>query len=76
MDLAPHVNARLDVMEDDTKKVRSGKPYVFTDTLRRKGLSEVISFIEAAGGLEKAGLGGERKLVTQAWAWRSLPLAP
>jgi urease accessory protein len=40
-------------MEDDTKKVRGGKPYVFTDTLRRKGLSEVISFIEAAGGLEK-----------------------
>jgi urease accessory protein len=43
-------------MEDDTKKVRNGKPYVFTDTLRRKGLSEVISFIETAGGLEKAAL--------------------
>jgi len=56
MDLAPHVNARLDVMEDDTKKVRGGKPYVFTDTLRRKGLSEVISFIETAGGLEKPAL--------------------
>jgi urease accessory protein len=56
MDLAPHVNARLDVMEADTKKVRGGKPHVFTDTLRRKGLSEVISFIEAAGGLEKAAL--------------------
>ena len=67
MDLAPHVNARLDVMEDDTKKVRNGKPYVFTDTLRRKGLSEVISFIEAAGGLEKAGASeGERELVIQA----------
>ncbi|MEQ1524224.1 MAG: urease accessory protein UreG [Aestuariivirga sp.] len=56
MDLATHVNARLDVMEEDTKKVRNGKPYVFADTLRRKGLSEVISFIEAVGGLEKAGL--------------------
>jgi urease accessory protein len=51
MDLAPHVNARLDTMEDDTKMVRGGKPYVFTDTLRRKGLSEVVRFIEAAGGL-------------------------
>jgi urease accessory protein len=38
-------------MEEDTKKVRGGKPYVFTDTLRREGLGQVISFIETAGGL-------------------------
>jgi urease accessory protein len=50
-DLAEHVHARLDVMESDTKTVRCGKPYVFTDTLRRQGLSDVISFIETAGGL-------------------------
>src|SRR4029079_6220693 len=55
-DLAPHVNARLDVMEDDTKKVRGTKPYVFADMLRRKGLGEVISFIETAGGLERFSL--------------------
>jgi urease accessory protein len=53
-DLAAHVHARLDVMEDDTKKVRGDKPYVFTDTLRREGLGEVISFIEQAGGLTTA----------------------
>jgi urease accessory protein len=52
-DLAPHVNARLDVMEDDTKKVRGDKPYVFADMLRREGLAQVISFIETAGGLEE-----------------------
>ena len=55
-DLASHVNARLDVMEEDTKKVRGNKPYVFADTLRRQGLARVISFIEMAGGLEKAAL--------------------
>jgi urease accessory protein len=51
-DLAPHVQARLDVMEDDTKRMRAGRPYVFTDLLRRKGVAEVVTFIEQAGGLE------------------------
>jgi urease accessory protein len=55
-DLAPHVNARLDVMEEDTKKVRGTKPYVFADMLRREGLSQVIDFIETAGGLERPAL--------------------
>jgi urease accessory protein len=50
-DLAPHVLANLDIMESDTRKVRGAKPYVFTDLLRQKGLAEVISFIEKAGGL-------------------------
>ncbi len=51
VDLAPYVGARLDVMEDDTKRMRAGRPYVFADTLRRKGLDTIIAFIEAAGGL-------------------------
>jgi urease accessory protein len=50
-DLAPHVMANLDVMENDTRKVRGARPYVFTDLLRQKGLGEVIAFIEKAGGL-------------------------
>jgi urease accessory protein len=50
-DLAPHVMANLDVMESDTRKVRGERPYVFTDLLRQKGLADVISFIERAGGL-------------------------
>ena len=50
-DLAPHVMADLDVMERDTKAARGTRPYVFTDLLRQKGLSEVIAFIEKAGGL-------------------------
>ena len=55
-DLASHVNARLDVMEEDTKKVRGNKPYVFADALRREGLAQIIGFIEAAGGLESVSL--------------------
>ena len=53
-DLAPYVNASLDVMESDTKRVREGRPYVFTDMLRRDGLDEVIAFIEKMGGLSSA----------------------
>ncbi|MBI3674834.1 MAG: urease accessory protein UreG, partial [Rhizobiales bacterium] len=50
-DLAPHVMADLVVMENDTQRVRGGRPYVFTDLLRQKGLAEVVAFIEKAGGL-------------------------
>jgi urease accessory protein len=50
-DLAPHVMANLDVMETDTQKARSGRPYVFTDLLRQRGLMDVVNFIEKNGGL-------------------------
>jgi urease accessory protein len=51
-DLAPHVMADLTVMESDTQKARNGRPYVFTDLLRQKGLLDVVGFIEKAGGLK------------------------
>ncbi len=50
-DLAPYVNASLEVMESDTQKVREGRPYVFTDLLRRENLDPIIAFIERMGGL-------------------------
>jgi urease accessory protein len=50
-DLAPHVMADLAVMESDTRKARGGRPYVFTDLLRQKGLADVVSFLEKQGGL-------------------------
>jgi len=53
-DLAPHVGASLEVMEADTIKVRQGRPYVFTDLLRRESLDQIIGFIEAMGGLRPA----------------------
>ena len=51
IDLAPYVGADLDVMESDTKRMRGERPYVFADTLRRKGLDSIVAFIEKAGGL-------------------------
>ena len=53
-DLAPHVRASLDVMEADTRKVREGRPYVFSDLLRRESLDQIVAFIEKAGGLSPA----------------------
>ena len=53
-DLAPYVGASLDVMESDTQKVRDGRPYVFTDLLRREALDDIIAYIERAGGLQDA----------------------
>ena len=50
-DLAPHVGADLGVMEADTIRVRSGRPFVFTDLLRRRGVDEVVDFVETMGGL-------------------------
>jgi urease accessory protein len=48
-DLAPHVGASLEVMERDTLKMRSGKPYVMTNLKTLQGLQEVVSFIEKRG---------------------------
>ena len=50
-DLAPYVMADLDVMERDTKTARGSRPYIFTDLLRKKGLDQIVAFIEKAGGL-------------------------
>lgn len=53
-DLAPHVGADLDVMESDTRRQRGERPFVFTDLLRRKGVAEIIGFLESEGGLVRA----------------------
>jgi urease accessory protein len=51
MDLAPYVGADLEVMRQDTLRQRGGRPFVFTDMLRRKGLDEIVRFLEEHGGL-------------------------
>jgi urease accessory protein len=50
-DLAQHVGADLAVMRSDTEKARAGRPYVFSDLTRLKGVDEVIDFLVAHGGL-------------------------
>jgi urease accessory protein len=52
IDLAPYVGASLEVMEADTKMMRKGKPYVFTNMREGIGLDQVAAFIESAGGLK------------------------
>nr|WP_321458736.1 urease accessory protein UreG [uncultured Vibrio sp.] len=53
-DLAPMVNASLDVMDRDAKKMRGEKPFVFTNLIRGDGLQEVINFIVERGMLAEA----------------------
>ena len=51
IDLAPHVGASLEVMDHDTKLMRRGRPYVFSNMRTGEGVQTVIDFIEQAGGL-------------------------
>ncbi|MFG1295071.1 urease accessory protein UreG [Xanthobacter variabilis] len=50
-DLAPLVGADLKVMEDDTIRMRAGRPYVFSAIRNGSGVEAVARFIETAGGL-------------------------
>src|SRR4029434_10017013 len=49
IDLAPHVGASLEVMDRDARKMRAGRPFVFTNLKTGHGLPIVIDFIEARG---------------------------
>jgi urease accessory protein len=46
IDLAPHVGADLDVMARDSKTMRGERPFLFCDLKTRKGLDQVIAWIE------------------------------
>ena len=50
-DLAPYVNADLDVMRMDAARMRGARPFGFTDLTRGKGLDTIVEFIVAHGGL-------------------------
>lgn len=51
-DLAPLVKADLQVMENDAKKMRNGKPFVFTNLMSLQGLDNVIGWIKKYALLE------------------------
>jgi urease accessory protein len=51
IDLAPYVGADLSVMEDDTKRMRGHRPYVFSAIRNGIGVDSITQFIERAGGL-------------------------
>ena len=54
IDLAPYVGADLAVMEEDTKRMRGQRPYVFSNVRDGIGVDAVAQFIEQAGGLSSA----------------------
>jgi urease accessory protein len=52
-DLAPHVGASLEVMERDARRMRGGKPFLFTNLKQPQGVAEVAAFIEREGLLAR-----------------------
>jgi urease accessory protein len=51
IDLAPYVGASLEVMEQDTQRMRRQRPYVMTNLKTHTGVAEVVAFIEQRGML-------------------------
>ncbi len=51
-DLATLVKADLQVMESDARKMRNGKPFVFTNLMSLQGLDNVIGWIKKYALLE------------------------
>jgi urease accessory protein len=49
IDLAPLVGANLEIMESDTVRMRSNKPYVMTNLKTLEGVNQIISMIEKHG---------------------------
>jgi len=54
IDLAPLVGASLEMMDSDTKRMRNGKPFVFSNQKTGQGLEAIIAFIERQGLLSAA----------------------
>jgi urease accessory protein len=52
-DLAPYVGSRLDLMEQDARKARGTRPFVFTAVRQNQGIEAVVDHIERLGGLAR-----------------------
>ncbi|HCP77743.1 MAG: urease accessory protein UreG [Pusillimonas sp.] len=48
-DLAPLVGASLDIMEQDTKRMRGNRPFVMGSIGKQVGVDEIVRFIETEG---------------------------
>lgn len=53
IDLAPLVGADLDVMDQDARKMRGDKPFVFSNLKTGTGLDDIIDFISTTGGIDQ-----------------------
>jgi urease accessory protein len=45
IDLAPYVGADLSVMERDAKRMRGGRPFVFTNLRAGEGVDAIVAWI-------------------------------
>lgn len=45
-DLAPHVGASLEVMEADSRRMRGGRPFVFSNLFGGEGTAEIAAWLE------------------------------
>jgi urease accessory protein len=54
IDLAPYVGASLEVMAQDTRRMRQENPFVFSNMKSGQGLAEIITFIEHRGMLTES----------------------
>ncbi len=52
IDLAPYVNANLNKMKEDARRVRKGKPTVFVSLKTLEGTQELLKVLEEELGLE------------------------
>ncbi|MGH6862883.1 MAG: urease accessory protein UreG [Methylocella sp.] len=50
IDLAPLVDASLEVMDRDSRRMRGGRPFLFTNLKQSIGVAEIVEFIEYNGG--------------------------
>jgi urease accessory protein len=57
-DLAPDVDASLEVMDRDAKKMRDERPFVFTSVRQNEGLQAVVDFVIREGMLSSGVLFG------------------
>jgi urease accessory protein len=51
IDLADHVGANLEIMDQDSRRMRGQRPFVFAQLRDGKGVAEIAAFIEERGGL-------------------------
>lgn len=52
-DLAPYVHASLDVMREDSERMRPGKPFLFTNCMTGEGITELVDMIFALALFDK-----------------------
>ena len=55
-DLAPLVDASLEVMDRDARKMRGARPFIFTNMKKNQGVHEIARFIVETGGLPERAL--------------------